>query len=581
MNRKIITAAIKVNLEEVQGKYGKFKAYMVSGDTIQIKDQLKNMGFKWYGPKQAWWISEKQMTPSIRQTLDRLSGTPNQNNTTQPKIQPNIELQKTIKQEYETDNPEMTAWYGFPVKKNIYQYELPITIEEKQYNVKVSIDRSFQTGKSSDYYKVTKSREHRGLPKYIMNIEIPEIDYKQSFKKQSKEKWGSYDESQLIEELKNIIKESTDNPQSRVMHGIKFLHDVSLRTEDYKKFLDDIGNKSIESPKYNFTIDDPQYGGNYTVKIYELGMNNKVPSTTLQPVVDNPLAPKNSSFGYQNINIQHTKTIDDFHKTINDFLNEKRDFVQQEYIKFLKSFPFLDEQKDEAKESFNTVYNYINNPSSSVETILRKLQEKGYIRPSKRQRQAPGMTSGSEIKWIVNSSSIVNDAYGSSYVKRTPDYFYSVVAYYVHRQIRNISSCTDMMLVDVISSWIETMKKMGANISFKEVDRAIYIIGENIASKLRGNTEKDETTNTNKTYDSALDEFAKFVEKYEIETENIQNNAKNIYRMLVHKIHPDKFQDPIEKKLKTEEFKQLQNIWEKVPKQYKEAFNWYSIFKIS
>jgi hypothetical protein len=45
--------------------------------------------------------------------------------------------------------------------------------------------------------------------------------------------------------------------------------------------------------------------------------------------------------------------------------------------------------------------------------------------------------------------------------------------------------------------------------------------------------------------------------------------------MLVQKIHPDKFPDPAEKLQKEEEFKALQAIWDRVPSQYKTAFNWY------
>ena len=43
----IKTAALKLNKEEIQGKYGKFMAYIVEGDTMPIKDRLKSIGFQW------------------------------------------------------------------------------------------------------------------------------------------------------------------------------------------------------------------------------------------------------------------------------------------------------------------------------------------------------------------------------------------------------------------------------------------------------------------------------------------------------------------------------------------------------
>jgi len=580
----IKTAALKLNKEEIQGKYGKFMAYLVEGDTMPIKDRLKSIGFQWYGPKQVWWISDKKMTPYIKSQLESL-GVNSNNQPNQPTQENTENINQPTKPTYtpqppppkpeDTDEPEMSAWYGFPIKKNIYSFTTPVTIEDKEYNVQVYVSRSFQKGVTSDSYKITKSREHRFLPKYIIGMEIPEIEYKNSFKQQSKEKWGQYNEQTVLEGIKKLVEDALSVPKTKVRTGIEFLHDVSLRDDNYKQFLEDLGDKKIPAPEYDFTINDPEYGGNYKVKIYELGMDRKAPSTTVGALIDSPLAPKYlKSFGYQNINLTNTRTIEDFHNKVNQFLTDKRDYVQEEFLKYLKSFPFLDSQKAEASSDFNVVLDYIKNRTADVDSILRKLQEKGYIRPSKRQRQSPGMTMGDEIKWVIDSPKIVDDAYGSSYVQNTPDYFYSVVAYYVHRRIRNISSFTDMMLVDVISKWIDTMKKMGANITFREVDASISQIGDAIARKIQGHTEKAENINPTNS-DSALNEFAQFVQKYEIDTENIQNNVKGIYRMLVQKIHPDKFPDPAEKLQKEEEFKALQAIWDRVPSQYKTAFNWY------
>jgi hypothetical protein len=73
----------------------------------------------------------------------------------------------------------------------------------------------------------------------------------------------------------------------------------------------------------------------------------------------------------------------------------------------------------------------------------------------------------------------------------------------------------------------------------------------------------------------ALSNFARFVSKYGIDTENINENAKQIYRQLVQLIHPDKHTDPVKKQEMTKEFQELQNIWDSVPDMYKTASNWY------
>jgi len=56
-------------LTSIQGKYGKFMAYVVSGDTAAIKDELKRLGFRWYGPQRSWWISKRNFTEQKRQAL--------------------------------------------------------------------------------------------------------------------------------------------------------------------------------------------------------------------------------------------------------------------------------------------------------------------------------------------------------------------------------------------------------------------------------------------------------------------------------------------------------------------------------
>ena len=72
-----------------------------------------------------------------------------------------------------TENEEMTKWYGFPINKNIFEFDTETKVGDKVYPVKVSIDRSFVEGKGSDTYRVTKSREHRGLPKYM----VTDVDF--------------------------------------------------------------------------------------------------------------------------------------------------------------------------------------------------------------------------------------------------------------------------------------------------------------------------------------------------------------------------------------------------------------------
>lgn len=188
---------------------------------------------------------------------------------------------------------------------------------------------------------------------------------------------------------------------------------------------------------------------------------------------------------------------------------------------------------------------------------------------------------GDEIKWVVDSKKIVNDAYGGGYISRTPEYFYSVVAYYIHRKVRGIGSWTDMMLIDTMSKWYDTMKSFGAQISFKEIEAIIEEIGnaiirETFDKEPKGGYGDNEARPVNQDA-GGLSEFANFAKQFGIDVEDIQDTAINIYRTLAKKLHPD-INPPDKKAEMTEKFKELQEIWSNVPEMYKKAMSWYHRF---
>jgi hypothetical protein len=411
----------------------------------------------------------------------------------------------------------------------------------------------------------------------------------------SDKKWGTYNEDEFIEERKKGVKEMLSVPKAKVYKQIQFEDNVAKRSPEYKQFLNDIENKKL-NPTYDFSINDPLYGGNYKLGIYWLGMGERAYATTLTPIVDNPQAP-DKTFGYQNIDIYNVYSINDFHNEIKNHIKENHDKIQQEYIEYLKSFPFLPSQQQEAKGSLDSIKGFITGENKNFESALKVLQNKGYIRPHKRQKQAPGLTTGDEIHWVIDSKKIVNDAYNmNSYASRIPDYFYTVLAYYIHRKVRGIWSWTDMMLMDVMNHWYGVMKEMGATFSFEDVEKAIETIGGTIVNQIYGETKegrdkqffnwfytgKEQGKPESQQFTGGIIEFANFAKQYGIDVEDItEENAKNIYRTLAKNLHPDLQQDPTKKLEMTEKFKTLQEIWDKVPEQYKKANNWYERFIIS
>lgn len=614
MNQKTSSSHLLIKMsqslarEKIHGKFGDFWAYLVSGNTISIKDKLAALGFRWYGPSKCWWIAETKFNDYVKGELAKLgiqAGQQLQPTPQSPSQQSDVSqaVRETVKPTVptqKTEDEEMSRWYGFPINHNIMEYDLDFEINGDKHTEHVIIDRLYVPGKDSSEYRKVKSREHKGFPKYVVRIgSTTNQDKTEPMGTMSfitKEKWGTYDENEYLNKLKDTIKIRLENspPQkyvSKAHTAIKWHYDLQKRTDDFKQFLN-VSERFIDGeynqnrPEYMIHIDDPVYGGDYpvSVTIYD---GEKEDEVFLVTALKDPTAPRSATIG--SVNLYGVHTLEDFNKKINDYLNSNRDGAKESYIKYLKSFPFLPEQKQESLKDFEVISKFILNPSDYPDFVLGKIKEKGYIRPSKKQKQGLGLTSGDEIKWIVDSKKIVNDTYSFG---NSPDYFYAVAAYYIHRKIRGIWSWTDMMLVDSMRVWFNVMKKHGSTFSFEEMKKAIETIGDLIIEEIYGKQTKEQRNRSFNDWfngeasseygrgetSSDISDFVNFAQQYGIDPEGIKDNIKKVYRVLVNKLHPDKYLDPKEKEEMTGKFQDLQEIWNKMPESYKTAFSWYDRF---
>jgi len=594
------TAKAKLTKSNIKGKYGTFEAYLVTGDdyndTYSIKDELKRLGFQFYAPNKSWWIASKKLgLDSINYLtglgVENLIGTgivqkpvtsTPASVSTQPSSVPLAEPVKTDKQ-WVTEDEEMTRWYGFPINKNIRSFEVKAIIDGDEHILPVTINRHYIMG--GDLYHKTKSRKFKGIPRYIINVGKKDEEnplYKAKYT--AKEKWGTYNEETLLDKLQGDVEKIVNDPKNAAYINLSVYYDYFKRDESFKKLLVDIENKN--SPRYMLKLDEPQeYAGEYPVKLTSYS-GDKATDLWVSSDLKHPLEKDEVTLGSLEIHLVHN--IDEFNQRVREFL--ATDDVKERMLEHLKSFPFLQEQQQEAKKSFVIIQQYVDGGSSYADTVLRKIQEKGYIRPHKRQKtQGPGITLGEEIDWVVDSKKIVNDAYSfGSYLSTTPEYFYTVVAYYIHRKVRGIWSWTDMILIDVMGTWHRTMTNMGATFSFKEIEKAIEDIGNVIIQKVYGK-ETQEQKNKRFFEDfyggqsggqsggvSAISSLANFAKEFGVAEEDItKENIKNVYRILTKKIHPDLYQDPVQKQEMTKKFQELQNIWDNLPNEYKVASSWY------
>jgi hypothetical protein len=141
-----------------------------------------------------------------------------------------------------------------------------------------------------------------------------------------------------------------------------------------------------------------------------------------------------------------------------------------------------------------------------------------------------------------------------------------------------------MMLVEAMNKWELAMSNFGLKMSFKEISLIINEIANAIVSMIYGKETKEEKNRRFQEWfngngngqirDSGLEEFKEFAEEHGIDTENLEQTVKNIYRNLTKILHPDL--SPVEhKKEKENKFKELQDIWGRVPEKYKVANSWY------
>jgi hypothetical protein len=72
---------------------------------------------------------------------------------------------------------------------------------------------------------------------------------------------------------------------------------------------------------------------------------------------------------------------------------------------------------------------------------------------------------------------------------------------------------------------------------------------------------EEENMSSSSKISSVLSEFKSIAEEFGIDTTDLENNLKSVYRQLVTKVHPDKYPDPKEKEVMTIEIRLFQLLY--------------------
>lgn len=563
------------------------------GQTYSIKELLKKFDFVWYRERKIWWRYADTANQGILDGVENLNIDISEIHKKQPTITQEPPP-KNIQPKDENKIPELTnktesdagkidknwktipssKYYGFNIKKDIYSTKIKLNINEQEIPVIVTLDRWYNKGR-------------RKIPSYVYSVKYnDELVWTRKIKAPSE--WGSYNEDEMAYKIPTTIQSLVD--QKKILYkSMIYQLELEKRDPEFVKILkemgskygEDFGNKYISSQFIN--IIDPKYQGKYNISVEIVGG-----SIWLQTNIKHPLAPRKNLLA--NLELPPTiKNLQEFEQFINKSIIENQKEIEKKYIEYLKSFPFEQEKEQESRQKMETVVNMIGK-NYDINMFKNQLINMGYIRPSKKVKKelkTPGFVPQEDIKWVIESKKIVNDAYTYT---QNPDEFYSTIAYYLHRKIKNISSWTDMMLTTAIEHWHKLTKRYGYDIKYEDISTYFNTIANGLYEELFQKTPPQNRweqyqdfysgspQETSYTLTNELENFASFVQSLGINKKEALQNPKEVYRRLAMELHPDR--NPNNPKA-TEQFKQLSVLYNNLPTNIIRAHNWYYNLKLA
>jgi len=578
--------------------------YFINGrEAYPIYKKLgkSGLGFNWYKGKNIWWIYENRLTPEKIAGLKELGV---DISLVTEKVEPPISnaQEKTISTPKETiseltnktDSDSGKAFkdvggsgydtipgrYGFNIKTNIYSPDIIINFEGQEIPLHIVFDRWYQKGR-------------RKIPRYVYNIFF-QNQLINRVGKNAPGEWGTYNEDEIASNIQQDIQKAIDQ-KSKIYKTLEYHLEVDKRDHEFKEFLEkweelpsyDRENEkeflSSYLPPKSIEIKEPGYEGNYSIVIHNMG------SIYFETDIEHPLAPRQKTLIRKNVP-PTIRNLEQFNQYLDNVINENYDTISAKYMEYLKSFPYRAEEEEASRAGMEDMVNMIGK-NYDVDFFKNKFAEMGYIRPSKKvkkEERMNGFVPQEKIKWVIgedNRKNIVNDAY--SYTQ-DPNEFYSTIAYFLLRRVKNDFTMTDMMLGIAINHWYNLAKQYGHEIDYKD----IYSYFSKVSSDIyRGlfykEPPRDRAEEYNDFYNNfgggeqrggvstvsrGLETFISFAVTLGASLEEAVQNPKGTYRKLMMEWHPDR--NPNNNKAHDISV-QLSTLWDKVPNEIKNAFNWY------
>ena len=575
--------------------------YYIDGNAYPIRKKLgkRGVGFMYFHPRKMWWIYPNRMDNTKIQQLNELGVDTSILSSTQDSTQQEQQQQEqqeqqqqeqqekeelTNKTDYDTEvgynKVPSSKWYGFPIKKNIYTTEFKVDVDSQEIPIKVVLDRWYRKGR-------------RKIPSYFYNIYYKDNSVTRKAMK-AKETWGNYNEDELASRIPEMIQELI-NQKKRTYKILNIEINKEKRNPEFKDFLQKWNDITLDPKKEQELL--KQYINIPTVDISEEPYNQKFPlrlhkvfeSIHIHPYIEHELAPGSSHFLKTIPLPSEIQDIKQFQNYINQAVTENIDEIKEKYIKYLKSFPYTQEQESSNRQLMEQLISMIGK-NYNVSYFKTKLEQLGYIRPSKKvKRKQEGFIPRDSIKWVLETDNILDDIYGNRRKdvmgSQDPRNFFAIIAYWLHRKVKNISSFSEFNLMWEIGSWEKLAKKYGHKINSNDIMNYFDTVSSLLYKNLYGKEHKDKFEQANEFYQNyynrqkgqpqenidanSLIPFAEYAQELGADYQEALNSPLKIYRQLSQQYHPDKNPNA------EDEFKNLSTLFNQIPNDIKRACNWY------
>lgn len=544
--------------------------YFLTGDTYPVKSQIgrQGLGFTWYGIKKIWWLPVSRLNErivaglrqlgtdmSILQQQDSATQQPNtipqqpantphapvSNQTFQQPTQPKITPPTNRVDQTWDDSNDKSKWYGFPIKQGIYLEDKEFQMDGQPVIINLRLSRGGVTGR-------------RKIPSYRVFLKYKDKSLGTMRLKNDKP-WGTFDEYQVFLGIIPIIQKNLDE-QKDVYKAIKNIDAEAQTTPELIEYMKQFDRHEGRPLIRNITLTDPKFAGEYPVKIETSKHGTISVETAIEHLKKHPHAPRDSYLAYWH-KPPAVNTVEQFLQWIDQSLLEENSRIQKQYSQYLSSFAFKDEDVQIEKKQFDEVKGIIEYKLNDLDFFKKKLLSLGYIKPRRAKRTGIGMVPQESITMILNSNKIIQDVHKDHRLSSSPYFFFTAIAYMMHRLKAGNISFMPITLIDNIRYLSGSLKRYGLNISTQELDGYI----ENLASKLlqeitgekaRGTAwdnwqqfyggkvdDTDDSAEIQYNNMPALNKFVQFAVNLGIDEERARVNPKSVFRELAMKFNTD------------------------------------------